>query len=108
MLGRASTTTFVATTIDAIAADENANRNATVHISRRGSGAAFGGDQVPVWIARRDLSGKSPDVGDIADRVRAPVDHIAVAIACRRYQLRNKAERELRHFATQVRVRDLG
>src|SRR5215831_11630231 len=93
--------------IDANAANEKINRSNSVHIARlRRSRTGFGGDQIPVWIARRNLSSESPNIGDAGNRVCTAIDHIAVTIASHRHQLGDKAQRKLRHFATQLCIRD--
>src|SRR3984893_12593878 len=80
----ASPASIVAATIDTNAANKKTTRINGVRMALAcRSAAGFGGDQIPVWIARHDLPGESPDVGDAGDRVCAAIDHIAVTIAGR-------------------------
>jgi hypothetical protein len=93
-LRRASATPVASTN------NKKTSLNDALRMARARSRAAFSGDQLPVGIAGRDLPGKRPYVGDAGDGIRAAVDHIAVTIARSRYELRHKAERDLRYFAT--------
>src|SRR5664279_1875883 len=71
-------------------------------ICERGGNAAmrslpgFGCDQFPVRIARRQIAGECPDVGDVDHLLGIAVDHVAVLVARRRHQLGVEAHGQLR------------
>src|ERR1035437_659612 len=60
-------------------------------ICERGGNAAmrslpgFGSDQFPVRIARRQIAGECPYVGDVGHLLGIAVDHVAVLVARHRY-----------------------
>src|SRR5664279_4008751 len=56
----------------------------------------FGCDQFPVRIARRQIAGECPDVGDVDHLLGIAVDHVAVLVARRRHQLGVEAHGQLR------------
>src|ERR1700682_5770359 len=49
-------------------------------------------NQLPVRIARGDVAGKSPNIGDIGDLIRVPVDDGARFVAGDRDHLRDEAD----------------
>src|SRR5882757_1306785 len=53
-------------------------------------------NQLPVRIARSDVAGKCPNIGDIGDLLRIAVDDRAGLVAGDRNHLRHKADRQLR------------
>src|ERR1700687_569955 len=68
----------------------------------------FGSDQFPVRIARRQIAGECPYVGDVGHLLGIAVDHVAVLVARRRHQLGVEAPGQLRGAPAQLGGGDLG
>src|SRR5664279_4256219 len=68
----------------------------------------FGCDQFPVRIARRQIAGECPDVGDVGHLLGIAVDHVAVLVARHRYQLALEAHGQLRGASAKFGGSDLG
>jgi len=52
----------------------------------------LGGDQLPVWIARSDLLGKGPNIGNFANFLRVTVDHLSLFVSGGRDQLADELD----------------
>ena len=59
---------------------------------REGLISGLGSDQLPVWIARSDLPGKGPDIGNFANFLRITVDHLSLTISGGRDQLADELD----------------
>src|SRR5262245_20659935 len=68
----------------------------------------FGGDQLPVRIARGDVERERPYVGDLGHLVRIALDDGTVAVPRHRHELRHEADGHLRGASTHLRPDDLG
>src|SRR5262245_63636304 len=67
--------------------------------------AGFGGDQLPVGIARRHVAGECPHVGDLGHLFRGSIDHGTGAVARDRDQLRDEPHRDLCGLPAQLGMR---
>src|ERR1044072_7977615 len=72
------------------------NRYPRLRDTLRASLPGFGGDQLPVGIARRKVAREGPHIGHVRDLVRTAVDDVAVLVARHRDELRDEAHGDLR------------
>src|SRR5262249_2839308 len=70
--------------------------------------SGFGGDKLPVGIARGHVARKRPHVGHVGDLVRVPHDLVAGLVASHRDQLRDEADGDLRRAPAQFGAGDVG
>src|SRR3954468_15243269 len=84
------TETAASQNAEAVSVSEAARR-----MGPRGLMDASGSNQLPVRIARGDVPGKRPDIGDVRDLVRASIHNGAGLVAGRRDHLRDKTHRQL-------------
>src|SRR5262249_60662318 len=67
-----------------------------------------GGDELPVGIARGEVTREGPDVGHIGGPLRIALDHVARLVAGYRNKLRDETHRDLGGAAAQLGAGDVG
>src|SRR4029077_12709415 len=68
----------------------------------------FGGDELPIGIARRQIARERPHVGDVGYLFRVAFDHAARLVTRDRDQLRYETNRDLRRLRAQLGTGNIG
>src|SRR5262245_60322911 len=68
----------------------------------------FGRDELPVGIPRSHVARERPNVRDVSDFFRAAVNHVSVAVAGHRDELRHEADGHLCGTGAQLGPNDVG